>query len=1019
MANDPISNLIDVSAIQKQVDAAINSTDKLFDSIKKGFDSVNAMQIKIGTNSSGAGLNELKKQSEEVTRQMSSDARAYTNLWKQLLAERDAAEKAASDEQKARQKQAAAEERELNKMIAAEEKVLLAQSRAERRAAIAERKQADRDYQNTWKQLLKERDDMERQAAMQRKKEAAEAAMRVSADSVAGMSKTLNELRYGWDRLTKAERDNAEIGGVLLARIQQLDTELKATDAATGRFARNVGNYTNAVTPLQRQLGLIAGELPNLQYGFRTFASSFSNQVAGIMEAVRQTIAQNKALRAEGKETISLARQLATGFLTWQTVILTLAGVLPVLIERLFSAKKETKELSEQSKEYADSQKRLAENIGKEVAELNVLLVKASDVNRTYKERGAAVDDLQKKFPEYFAALSREAILNGDVADAVDMATDAIIRRAREAQRIEKYTAAVTKLAAMEEELNNIQNPGKGNFVYDNGRGAQLEKEIFFQRKKVDELAKTLLIQEDVNAKEAYWLDENLKKQHEANQAKEKANALLTEEERKERDRLAKLKPKADKFTDEKEAIEAQKRIAENEEMTFSQRYDAAVKYSQLSDELLKKQNKHSLDNIIIYATEADKLFKKINDDQAKAMAARQKQIEEQSKQTLQIIMDQMNNVAQNENVNRERNLKDLADSLKRGEITLKEYNTRKEQINAASDAIILQGQKDALNDYLAEQGLLPDEIARIQEAITNIENLQSKKRISIFEEEARVKAKAAEQLHQLQKQLENDLVEFLSAAANRRFEKRLKEIEKEGELVDADKEKKIDAIKESSLTQEEQADRIKVVEAEAAEQKKKLDDEAAEQKRKQAILNKGIAIAGIALKLQETLAAINLTIAELNAVSFGVAGTAYGAAAIPLAIASAAVQTATVIATPIPEYAEGKDASDPYTGRMLWGEAGTEMKIDRHGRLQIATKPTYGYTEKGDTILSNEDLRSGALADYFPSVSAELDAAEVLNGMAEIQADNTKKIVKAIKSIRPGENVSERALLAKLAARK
>lgn len=1012
MANqDPIDNWLNLKALESQKNQGLKIIDEFFNGLKKGFDAVNSIQIQLGANSTSSGFSELKKQSEETTKQMGDNARSYTALWKQLLKERDDAERAANAARIADQKRIAAEERELNKLIAAEEKVLLAQSRAERRAAIAERKQADKDYQNTWKVLLKERDDAERNSQVARKKAAAEAVSKVAIDSNVALSKTLTDLRFGYDRLTKAERENINIGGVLLSRIKELDTQLKATDAATGRYGRSVGDYGKATTNIQRQIAMFAGELPNLQYGLRTFASSLSNQFQGLFEAITQAKNANKLLREDGQKTIPVARQIVSGIFNWQTGLMALVAAGGLLITWLTSSTKAEKEMSEATKENTESQKRLAETIGKEVAELNLLVMKSQDVTRNFKERSDAIDDLQKKFPEYFSSLSRESILNGNVAAAVDLATEAIIRKARETQRVEKYTKAITELAAMENELQDLMNPAKGTFVYDDqNRTGSLNAQIAAQREKVKQLEKTLLTQNEVNANEAYWLDTNKKKQYEANQQKEKANALLTEEERKERDRLAKQKPKADKFTDEKEAINAAKSIAESEEMTFSQRYDAAVRFSQLSDSLLKKQNKHSIDNIIIYATEADKLFKKINDDRAKAMAEHQKQIEAESKEIMRVLLDQMNNVAQNENNQRETRLKDLANDLSNQKITLTQYNSEKERINAETDAAILKNQRDALSDYLSAQGLLPDEISKIQEVITNIENTESQKRIAIAEREARLKQDAQKRLTDLEIELGQKVLDFTAAAFDRRYEKQLRDLSNTREVSDEKYEKEREAIENAGYLEEEKIARLKVLDAERFEAQKQIEEQEKTIKRKR----------DIAERVKGNIDIISSTlIAEVQALTYlsnPITAPLYpGIAAAIAAIGGA--NLAILNSQPLPEYATGKDPSDPYTGPMEWGEAGTEAKVDRFGNITFATKRTRGFTEMGDTILSNAELKSGALSDYLPSEMKDIKFTELINATAEIQSDNTKKIVKAIQKIPRSESVSANVLKAQMAA--
>jgi hypothetical protein len=141
-------------------------------------------------------------------------------------------------------------------------------------------------------------------------------------DSLKTMSATLEQHRKSYYLLTQAERENAHIGGVLVARMQELDKQLKAADAQTGRFTRNVGNYSSAFNGLGFSIRNIASELPNLGISIRTFAQSVSNNIGPLTEALKQAREQNKLLAAEGKPTVSIGRQLAASVFSWQTAIL-------------------------------------------------------------------------------------------------------------------------------------------------------------------------------------------------------------------------------------------------------------------------------------------------------------------------------------------------------------------------------------------------------------------------------------------------------------------------------------------------------------------------------------------------------------------------------------------------------------------------------------------------------------------------------------------------------------------------
>lgn len=118
-----------------------------------------------------------------------------------------------------------------------------------------------------------------------------------------------------------------------IADAKLLGDRLKALDASVGQYQRNVGNYSSATQGLKTQLSLVAGELPNIQFGFRTFLASLSNQFQGVSQAVSNVVEQNKLLRAEGKQVESLGKQLASAFLNWQTALLAVVAVGPLLFE--------------------------------------------------------------------------------------------------------------------------------------------------------------------------------------------------------------------------------------------------------------------------------------------------------------------------------------------------------------------------------------------------------------------------------------------------------------------------------------------------------------------------------------------------------------------------------------------------------------------------------------------------------------------------------------------------------------
>ncbi len=141
----------------------------------------------------------------------------------------------------------------------------------------------------------------------------------------------------------------------------------------------------------------------------------------------------------------------------------------------------------------------------------------------------------------------------------------------------------------------------------------------------------------------------------------------------------------------------------------------------------------------------------------------------------------------------------------------------------------------------------------------------------------------------------------------------------------------------------------------EREENLQKLEEKRKKEQKKQAIFNKAVALADIGIKLAQTIAAINLAAANLNAVSLGTAGTIFAAVQIPLAIGIAAAQTAAVLATPIPQFAKG--GTMDHDGLAVVGDGGRKEVIKNpDGSIQV--------TPSTSTLVN---LKKGA--EIFPSI--------------------------------------------------
>lgn len=137
--------------------------------------------------------------------------------------------------------------------------------------------------------------------------------------SYRALNQELVNLRNEYKNLSEAERNNAEVGGAMLSRIQELDTELKSIDATLGNHQRNVGNYKSAIEDVtvsyqsQRQeLKALRVVLEQLDPASQEYITAF-NRAAEITHNLTE---QQEMLKYSSKDLgdqISNIRGIATG----------------------------------------------------------------------------------------------------------------------------------------------------------------------------------------------------------------------------------------------------------------------------------------------------------------------------------------------------------------------------------------------------------------------------------------------------------------------------------------------------------------------------------------------------------------------------------------------------------------------------------------------------------------------------------------------------------------------------------
>lgn len=259
--------------------------------------------------------------------------------------------------------------------------------------------------------------------------------------SVEKLRAGVQALTAQYNKLSREERNNADVGGKLSSQIREMQTELNEANASLLNFRDNVGNYASAAkgfTPLAFQVQQLAREFPSLTISAQQFFLATSNNLPMLADELTRARMANKALRAEGKATIPVFRQVISSTFSWQTALVVGITLLTAYgkeigtwVKKLFTA-----EEAITAAEYAQKQLNTAQLEGRnaaqaEVVNLQILYNATQNTALAYKDRLNAVKELQKQYPAYFGNMSQEKILAGELSETYEMLVRNIMAKAQ------------------------------------------------------------------------------------------------------------------------------------------------------------------------------------------------------------------------------------------------------------------------------------------------------------------------------------------------------------------------------------------------------------------------------------------------------------------------------------------------------------------------------------------------------------------------------------------------------------
>ena len=276
-----------------------------------------------------------------------------------------------------------------------------------------------------------------------------------AATSMNALSQSLGRMRMAYRELSEQERESP-FGKQLLASIQQADQKIKELDATIGNHQRNVGNYASGWNGLGTSVQQIVRELPSATMGLNMFFMAISNNLPILTDEIKRAAEANKQMKAQGKETVPVWKQLVSSLFSWQSAMMVGITLLTVYgkdianwIGNLFKAEDALEETRKAQERFAQFQKKMtnewresvAQTAGEQIAQYRRLSRQWDQLGDNLKAKERFVRDNQDAFHQLGFSVSGVSEAERLFVGNTDAVVNALVARAKAAA----YEQTITK----------------------------------------------------------------------------------------------------------------------------------------------------------------------------------------------------------------------------------------------------------------------------------------------------------------------------------------------------------------------------------------------------------------------------------------------------------------------------------------------------------------------------------------------------------------------------------------------
>ena len=343
-----------------------------------------------------------------------------------------------------------------------------------------------------------------------------------NADSLNSMRAQLKDLIKAYDNMSKAERENAEIGGKQVAMINQLTDQIKELEEGTQRYQRNVGNYANSITKALASQVPVIGKVSGAMDMLKTSTGWIGIVIQGavmlfgaLQMAFKRTegngdklsggLAKMKGLFVMMQQALEpLVKGLVDGFVVALDKALQAVGWLGEKLQqflrfvgadewanKLETFAEKTKETAEATSELAVAEEQLARKQREARKTMLEYQRQAEELRQTRDDATKSAEEQEEANRKLLALLQEQKRVEGGIQqEAIRVAKMRIQLNGETTENLDALTDAETEYADV---IERITGQSSEAIKWQNDRLAVLKEEILV----IDELIKKTL---DVNS---------------------------------------------------------------------------------------------------------------------------------------------------------------------------------------------------------------------------------------------------------------------------------------------------------------------------------------------------------------------------------------------------------------------------------------------------------------------------------------------------------------------------------------